>query len=146
MKNVVRTQQKIRQYENRNKMLDRKLAIEKRKERNHRLCSRGGYLESLVHLEINALEDLKNFLTMYAPQMQGLRIHRFLGKMGDKLRHIRLDHSRQLAPLIGQEESGQPHHIVFMLFDVLPVDLLALLPSGCQIQPRFDLEGDQVER
>ena len=42
------TQKKIRQYENRNKMLDRKLAIEKRKERNHRLCSRGGYLESLV--------------------------------------------------------------------------------------------------
>lgn len=37
------TQKKIRQYENRNKMLDRKLAIEKRKERNHRLCSRGGY-------------------------------------------------------------------------------------------------------
>ena len=28
------TQKKIRQYENRNKMLDRKLAIEKRKERN----------------------------------------------------------------------------------------------------------------
>ena len=31
------TQKKIRQYENRNKMLDRKLAIEKRKERNHSL-------------------------------------------------------------------------------------------------------------
>ena len=38
-----RTQKKIRQYENRSKMLDRRLAIEKRKERNHRLCSRGGY-------------------------------------------------------------------------------------------------------
>ena len=37
------TQKKIRQYENRSKMLDRRLAIEKRKERNHRLCSRGGY-------------------------------------------------------------------------------------------------------
>ena len=33
-----RTQKKIRQYENRSKMLDRRLAIEKRKERNHRLC------------------------------------------------------------------------------------------------------------
>lgn len=31
------TQKKIRQYENRNKMLDRKLAIEKRKERKHSL-------------------------------------------------------------------------------------------------------------
>lgn len=33
-----RTQQKIRQYENRNKMLDRKLAIEKRKESVSRMC------------------------------------------------------------------------------------------------------------
>lgn len=36
------TQQKIRQYENRGKMLDRKSAIEKHKERNHRLCLQGG--------------------------------------------------------------------------------------------------------
>ena len=43
-----RTQKKIRQYENRSKMLDRRLAIEKRKERNHRLCSRGGFIESIV--------------------------------------------------------------------------------------------------
>ena len=42
------TQKKIRQYENRSKMLDRRLAIEKRKERNHRLCSRGGFIESIV--------------------------------------------------------------------------------------------------
>ena len=32
------TQKKIRQHENRSKMLDRRLSIEKRKERNHRLC------------------------------------------------------------------------------------------------------------
>ena len=42
------TQKKIRQYENRSKMLDRRLAIEKRKERNHRLCSRGGFIASIV--------------------------------------------------------------------------------------------------
>ena len=42
------TQKKIRQYENRSKMLNRKLSIEKRKERNHRLCSRGGFIESIV--------------------------------------------------------------------------------------------------
>ncbi len=42
------TQKKIRQYENRGKMLDRKLAIEKRKECNHCLCSRGGYMESIT--------------------------------------------------------------------------------------------------
>ena len=50
------TQKKIRQYENRNKMLDRRLAIEKRKERNHRLCSRGGFMESLVP-ELIAMPD-----------------------------------------------------------------------------------------
>ena len=57
------TQKKIRQYENRNKMLDRKLAIEKRKERNHRLCSRGGYLESLVPTLIDMSEqEARDFL------------------------------------------------------------------------------------
>lgn len=50
-------------YENRNKMLDRKLAIEKRKERNHRLCSRGGYLESLVPALIDMSEqEARDFL------------------------------------------------------------------------------------
>ena len=42
------TQKKIRQYENRSKMLDRRLAIEKRKERNHRLIVRGAVFESIV--------------------------------------------------------------------------------------------------
>lgn len=57
------TQKKIRQYENRNKMLDRKLAIEKRKEHNHRLCSRGGYLESLVPALIDMSEqEARDFL------------------------------------------------------------------------------------
>lgn len=58
-----RTQQKIRQYENRNKMLDRKLAIEKRKERNHRLCLRGGYMESITPELIDMTdEEAKAFL------------------------------------------------------------------------------------
>lgn len=53
----------IEKYENRNKMLDRKLAIEKRKERNHRLCSRGGYLESLVPALIDMSEqEARDFL------------------------------------------------------------------------------------
>lgn len=44
-------------------MLDRKLAIEKRKERNHRLCSRGGYLESLVPALIDMSEqEARDFL------------------------------------------------------------------------------------
>ena len=32
-----RTQKQLQQYENRNKMLNRKLSVEKRKERNHRI-------------------------------------------------------------------------------------------------------------
>ena len=57
------TQKKIRQYENRNKMLDRKLAIEKRKERNHRLCLRGGYMESITPELIDMTdEEAKAFL------------------------------------------------------------------------------------
>lgn len=60
-----RTQQKIRQYENRNKMLDRKLAIEKRKERNHRLCLRGGFMESITPELIDMSdEEAKTFLRL----------------------------------------------------------------------------------
>ena len=58
-----RTQTEIRQYENRNKTLDRKIAVEKRKERSHRLCSRGGYLESLVPQLIEMTdEDARAYL------------------------------------------------------------------------------------
>ncbi len=59
------TQKQIRQYENRNKMLDRKLAIEKRKERNHRLCSRGGYMESITPELIDMTdEEAKTFIRL----------------------------------------------------------------------------------
>ena len=44
-------------------MLDRKLAIEKRKERNHRLCLRGGYMESITPELIDMTdEEAKAFL------------------------------------------------------------------------------------
>ena len=78
------TQKKIRQYENREKMLRQKLSREERrtrshrlivrgavfesivqeaKERNHRLCSRGGYLESLVPALIDMSEqEARDFL------------------------------------------------------------------------------------
>ena len=39
---------KIRQYENREKIIKQKLSVEERKARNHRLCKRGGFMESLV--------------------------------------------------------------------------------------------------
>lgn len=58
-------QKQLRQYENRGKMLDRKISIEKRKERNHRLIVRGGYLESVVpELADMSDEDAKTFLRL----------------------------------------------------------------------------------
>ena len=59
------TQKKIQQYENRSKMLDRRLAIEKRKERNHSLCSRGGDMEGITPELIDMSdEEAKAFLRL----------------------------------------------------------------------------------
>ena len=58
-------QKQLRQYENREKMLDRKISIEKRKERNHRLCSRGGFIESIVPELITMTdEDAQTFFRL----------------------------------------------------------------------------------
>lgn len=56
---------KIRQFENREKMLRQKLSVEESKARNHRLCKRGGFMESLVP-ELIAMpdEDTKAFLRL----------------------------------------------------------------------------------
>ena len=60
-----RTQKLLQQYENRNKMLNRKLSVEKRKERNHRLCSRGGYMEGITPELIDISdEEAKVFLRL----------------------------------------------------------------------------------
>ena len=42
------TQKQIRQLENRNKMLERKIFAEKRRERNHRIYFYGGFLDGIV--------------------------------------------------------------------------------------------------
>ena len=39
-----RTQKQLQQYENRNKMLNRKLSVKKRRERNHRIFMSGGMI------------------------------------------------------------------------------------------------------
>ena len=56
---------KIRQFENREKIIKQKLSVEERKARNHRLCKRGGFMESLVP-ELIAMpdEDAKAFLRL----------------------------------------------------------------------------------
>lgn len=62
---IEQAEKKIWQYENKEKILDRKLAIEKRNERNHRLCVRGGFMESLVPELITMTdEDAKLFLRL----------------------------------------------------------------------------------
>ena len=58
-----RTQKLLQQYENRNKMLNRKLSAEKRRERNHRIFLFGGFMESIVpELKTMTEEESKDFL------------------------------------------------------------------------------------
>ena len=58
-----RTQKLLQQYENRNKMLNRKLSAEKRKERNHRIFLYGGFMESIVpELKTMTEDEGKDFL------------------------------------------------------------------------------------
>ena len=56
-------QKQLRQYQNREKVLTRKLFVEERRIRTHRLCARGGYLESVVP-ELIAMtdEEAKDYL------------------------------------------------------------------------------------
>ena len=59
-----RTQKLLQQYENRNKMLNRKLSVEKRKERNHRIFLFGGFMESIVpELKTMTEDEGKDFLS-----------------------------------------------------------------------------------
>ena len=60
-----RTQKLLQQYENRNKMLNRKLSVEKRKERNHRIFLFGGFMESIVpELKTMTDEDAQTFFRL----------------------------------------------------------------------------------
>ena len=51
-----RTQKQLQHYEYGNKILNRKLSVEKRKERNHRIFLFGGFMESIVP-ELIAMTD-----------------------------------------------------------------------------------------
>ena len=58
-----RTQKQLQQYENRNKVLNRKLSAEKRRERNHRIFLYGGFMESIVpELKTMTEDEGKDFL------------------------------------------------------------------------------------
>lgn len=62
---IEENEKKIRQYENREKIIRQKLSVEERKARNHRLCKRGGFMESLVP-ELIAMpdEEARDFLRL----------------------------------------------------------------------------------
>ena len=53
---IEESKKKIRQFENREKIIKQKLSVEERKARTHRLCKRGGFMESLVP-ELIAMPD-----------------------------------------------------------------------------------------
>ena len=58
-----RTQKQLQQYENRNKILNRKLSAEKRKERNHCIFLYGGFMESIMpELKAMTEDEGKDFL------------------------------------------------------------------------------------
>ena len=62
---IEENKKKIRQFENREKIIKQKLSVEERKARNHRLCKRGGFMESLVpELITMPDEDAKAFLRL----------------------------------------------------------------------------------
>lgn len=49
---------KIRQFENREKIIKQKLSVEERKARNHRLCKRGGFMDIYAKVKYNKPEEL----------------------------------------------------------------------------------------
>ncbi len=62
---IEENKKKIRQYQNREKIIKQKLSREERSERNHRLCSRGGFIESVVpELITMPDEDAKAFFRL----------------------------------------------------------------------------------
>ncbi len=77
---------KIRQFENREKMLRQKLSVEERKARNHRLCKRGGFMESLVP-ELIAMPDEEKGALIHpcgrVRSAEGLSPHRELSPRSD---------------------------------------------------------------
>ena len=64
-------QKRLRQYQNREKMLKRKLSVEERNIRTHRLCARGGFMESIVpELKTMTEDEGKDFLYHIAKSME----------------------------------------------------------------------------
>ncbi len=73
---IEENEKKIRQYQNREKIIKQKLS---REERNHRICSRGGFIKSVVP-ELIAIpdEDAQTFFRLALtsePAREFLRKH-----------------------------------------------------------------------
>ena len=82
-------QNEIRQRENRLKELLQKQKVQERKERTHRLCERGGYLESILPESVSlTAEQFKTFLdktllTDFAKQTLVGLTEQYSGALGD---------------------------------------------------------------
>ena len=63
---IEQNKKKIRQYENREKVLRQKLSREKRRERNHRLIVRGAVFESIVPEAKNMTDEEAAALLRFA--------------------------------------------------------------------------------
>ena len=72
---------KIRQLENREKIIKQKLSVEERKARNHRLCKRGGFMESLVP-ELIAMPD-EDAQTFFRLALTSEPVREFLKKRAE---------------------------------------------------------------
>ena len=81
-----RTQKQLQQYENRNKILNRKLSAEKRKERNHCIFLYGGFMESIMpELKAMTEDEGKDFLYHIAKSTEA---QEYLKKRAEEVKRI----------------------------------------------------------
>ena len=81
-----RTQKQLQQYENRNKILNRKLSAEKRKERNHRIFLYGSFMKSIMpELKAMTEDEGKDFLYHIAKSTEA---QEYLKKRAEEVKRI----------------------------------------------------------
>ena len=84
---IEESKKKIRQFENWEKIIKQKLSVEERKARNHRLCKRGGFMESLVP-ELIAMpdEDAQTFFPACPDERASTGVFEKTSRGNDKLK------------------------------------------------------------
>ena len=119
---------KIRQFENREKMLRQKLSKEERRTRSHRLIVRGAVFESIVPEAKDMADEEAAALLRLALTSEPVR--EFLKKRAEKVLiwieihtdHDLLEHLREFEHFFGLVLSGNRHIRLFTLGSVAPVN------------------------